>query len=88
MISGQTQSLSLYTTRSLISFVLSFLILLLYFSLMKPDYVKNTSSEASFPKGKDELSIRLIIIYALLFSSAIALGFMAVDVIYHYYLHQ
>jgi hypothetical protein len=52
---------------------------------MKPDYVKNTSFNS---ENGDELSIRLIIIYSLLFSSAIALGFMAVDVIYHYYLHQ
>lgn len=81
MSSEYSQSISLYTTRSLICFSLSFLLLLIYFSLEKPDYVINTEKD-------NELSSRLVIIYSLIFSSSIALIFMTIDVVYHYYLHQ
>lgn len=81
MLSEQSQSISLYTTRSLVCFTLSFLLLVLYLSFSKPDYVINTEKD-------NELSARLVVIYSLLFSSSIALIFMTIDVIYHYYLHQ
>lgn len=69
---------SLYVTRSLICFILSFIILVIYFGLEKPDSVLD--------KSKNNLiSIRLVLIYSLLFSSAIALGFMFLDILYNYY---
>lgn len=74
-------SISLYATRSLICFILSFLILIIYFSLLKPEYILDKNKY-------DRISIRLILIYSLLFSSAIALGFMFLDIVYNYYFNQ
>lgn len=75
--------LSIYATRSLMCFVTSFLALILYFSLSKPDYVLE---EKYKDKVNDKvISIRLILIYSLLYSSGLALVFMAIDIGYHQY---
>lgn len=71
---------SLYATRSLICFIVSFIILIIYFTLVKPDTIIDKSKD-------NRISIRLILIYSLLFSSAIALGFMFLDISYNYYLN-
>ena len=75
--------LSIYAIRSLIYFVSSFLILILYFSLSKPDYVL----EEKYKDKVDNkvISIRLLLVYSFLYSIGLALGFIAIDMAYHYY---
>ncbi len=74
--------LSTYATRSLICFVSTFLLLIIYFSLSKPDYIMDTNNNNN---NNNTISIRLLLIYSLLYSSAASLGFMFIDVVYHYY---
>ncbi len=73
--------LSTYAIRSLICFVSIFLLLIIYFSLSKPDYIKEYNKDGT----NSTISVRLLIIYSLLYSSGISLVFMAIDVLYHYY---
>lgn len=73
--------LSLYAARSLICFILSFLLIIIYFSLLKPEYILDKTKY-------DTISIKLILIYSLLFSTAIASGFMFLDIVYNYYFNE
>ena len=61
---------------SIISTVVSFIILLTYYLKVKPDFVK---------ENKDTVSLRICIIYSLLFSSAIGLLVLGVSSIVNNY---
>lgn len=65
--------------RPLSIFISSFVIFIIYYISMKPDYVYEKND-------KTIVSKRLILIYSLLFSSALSLIFIALDILYHYYL--
>lgn len=69
------------TLYSMISFVLSFLFFILYFFIKKPDYVLVDDN-----KNK-KVSLRLTIVYSLLFSSSIALFIFIIRSIYEYILN-
>ena len=75
---NNTLKLSKTSVRSLLIFTISFSLLVLYFCISKPLYVKE--------KDTKEISFRLLILYSLLFSSGLSLIIMTIDVLYHYYL--
>lgn len=59
-------------------FLLSFILLLSYYITLKPKYVLDKNDDNKF-------SIRLSLIYSLLFSSSLSLFFIAVDIVKQYY---
>lgn len=59
-------------------FLLSFILLLSYYISKKPLYVLDKNDNNKF-------SLRLSLIYSLLFSSALSLIFVAVDIVKQYY---
>lgn len=65
--------------KSLTIFIVSFFILLIYYISKKPNYVYDKND-------KTYISFRLVLIYSLLFSSALSLIIISLDILYHYYL--
>ena len=70
------------TLYSMISFVVSFLFFVIYFLIKKPDYVLLDA----YDKNK-KVSLRLAIVYSLLFSSSIGLFIFIIHSIYEYILN-
>lgn len=65
---------------ALIATLVSFIILIIYYSIAKPDYlVENKIGEET------EISLRLLVVYSLLFSSALGLVVLMANTGYVYY---
>ncbi len=62
----------------MVIFIVSFILLLSYYAIKKPKYVLDKNNNNVF-------SLRISLIYSLLFSSALSLCFIALDIIKQYY---
>jgi len=68
---------------ALITTLVSFIILVIYYSISKPDYlVENKIGEET------EISFRLLVVYSLLFSSALGLVVLMGNTGYVYYMNK
>ena len=68
---------------ALIITLVSFIILIIYYSIAKPDYlIENKIGEET------EISLRLLVVYSLLFSSALGLIVFTVESGYMFYMSK
>lgn len=78
---NEKNEISKTTMYSMISFLLSFFCLFLYYSLKKPDYVLDKDKDIDIKKDS-KISYRLLFVYSLLFSSSIALFVFMIHALY------
>ena len=82
--------LSVYAIRYLVCFIVSFLLLIIYFSIKKPPYIVDEKYKIdkidNISNISNIVSIKLLLVYSVLYSSIISLVFMVIGIIYQYYL--
>jgi uncharacterized membrane protein len=66
------------STTTIITFIVSFIVLAIYWGIQKPDFVTEIDKTKNIPV----LSINLLTIYSLLYSSVIGLLIMAICIIF------
>lgn len=76
--------LSVYAIRYLLCFIVSFLLLILYFSITKPPYIIDEKYKID-TNITSVISIKLLLVYSVFYSSIISLLFMVIGIIYQYY---